>query len=279
MPKKRCFVCYKDDGNPRKYWQCWVEGKNFIAQWGSWGEGPTGKSWPFQSEGAAREKMEMMIREKLRGKWVRGEWQEYEEVEPIKVDTRDEYIRQRSEMDLVKTVSKKIEASSYKSRIHQNLIADVKKITSFFPNRLLVNKQNGVGLIQVFSESGTIKGELNKFKIAYADMLLLDEEENPLLVIEPESSSSPKTFGRSIPVFAIAKEIIVRTEKFKIEKPLYLLIVIPDSKDREKKTAQLKDLRIKLKKVLRIEQSSLNDFSICQISNLERNLSRMLKRK
>ena len=55
------------------------------------------------------------------------------------------------------------------------------------------------------------------------------------------------------------------------------MIVIPDSKDREKKMAQLKDLRIKIKKTLRIEQSSLKDFSICQISNFGEDLSRLLQ--
>jgi len=49
-------------------------------------------------------------------------------------------------------------------KIHSDLIYEIKKILSPLPNKLFIEKQDGAGLIQVFSENGMNKGDRNKFK-------------------------------------------------------------------------------------------------------------------
>lgn len=161
-------------------------------------------------------------------------------------------------------------------KIHQGLIAEVKRILSPKRHELLIEKQGGVGLIQVFSEENMSEGERNKFKVAYADMLLLDGKGQPFIVIEPEASSSPKTFGRSIPVYAVAKQIIA-DKAYPIKSPLFLIIIIPDDKKNPgQKKYQLEDLQRKMKKSIKFEGSQLADFAFCQISDFEDTVGRMI---
>jgi len=107
-------------------------------------------------------------------------------------------------------------------------------------------------------------------------MLVLDEEEKPLLVIEPETSASPKTFGRSIPIYAIAKKVRIGKKEYSISSPLLLLIVIPDQSQTSQKTEQLFDLEKKLKETIDFEGSSLKDFAICQVGGLKEALGRLI---
>jgi hypothetical protein len=85
------------------------------------------------------------------------------------------------------------------SNKHDELIDRIYDIISPYFKDIFIEKRNGIGYIQIFDEHELVKGKRNRFKIAYADMMVLDEEEKPFLVIEAEMSSSPKTFGRSIP--------------------------------------------------------------------------------
>ena len=162
-------------------------------------------------------------------------------------------------------------------KAHQDLIAKVKKILDSFGDKLLIEKQNGIGFIQVFSEEEMAEGEKNKFKIAFSDMLLLDDNHQPFLVIEPETSASPKTYGRSIPVYAIAKQIIA-DRPYQVKSPLFLIIVIPDDKKNpSQKKYQLEDLRRKMKSSIKLERSQLADFAFCQISDFEETLKKMIE--
>jgi hypothetical protein len=161
--------------------------------------------------------------------------------------------------------------------IHQKLVKEIKSVLSTLPNKLLIEKQNGIGLIQAFSEVDMIEGDKNKFKIAFLDMLLLDENNKPFLVIEPETSSSSKTFGRSIPVYTIAKLIKTRGVDYKVESPLILMIVIPDDKNYIKKMEQLDKLKNKIKKAINFRKSQLKDFSICQISDFKESIRKLLE--
>lgn len=163
------------------------------------------------------------------------------------------------------------------NRTHQGLIAEVKKIIGPIGDKLLIEKQNGIGLIQVFSEEKMTEGEKNKFKIAFSDMLLLDDNYKPFLVIEPETSSSPKTYGRSIPVYMIAKQIIA-DRQYQVKSPLFLIIVIPDDKKNpSQKKYQLEDLQRKIKSAIRLGGSQLEDFAFCQISGFEETLEKMIE--
>lgn len=162
------------------------------------------------------------------------------------------------------------------NEIHQDLIAKVKKILDSFGDKLLIEKQNGIGLIQVFSEEKMTEGERNKFKIAFSDMLLLDDNRQPFIVIEPETSISPKTFGRSIPVYTIAKQIIA-DRQYQVKSPLFLIIVIPDDKKNpSQKRYQLEDLQRKIKSATKLEGSQLEDFAFCQISDFKETLEKMI---
>lgn len=163
-------------------------------------------------------------------------------------------------------------------KTHQNLIAKVKKILNPFQDKLLIEKQNGVGLIQVFSEEEMHKGDRNKYKIAFSDMLLLDDNDKPFLVIEPETSASPKTYGRSIPIYTIAKKIIIGDDKYQIESPLLLMIVIPKSENQNQKRQQLEDLQRKIKNVIKLEGTQLKDFAICQISDFVETLRKIYEK-
>ena len=162
-------------------------------------------------------------------------------------------------------------------KIHSDLIYEIKKILSPIPNKLFIEKQDGVGLIQVFSENDMNEGDRNKFKIAYSDILLLDENDKPLLIIEPETSSSPKTFGRSIPVYSIAKQIKVKNKSYQVESFLLLMIVIPDDKENKiQKKNQLEDLQSKITNAINFSESKLKDFVICQVSDFRKILKSFL---
>ena len=166
-----------------------------------------------------------------------------------------------------------------KQKAHQDLIVEIKKILDSFGDKLLIEKQNGIGLIQVFSEEDMTEGEKNKFKIAFADMLLLDDNRQPFLVIEPETSSSPKTYGRSIPVYTIAKQIIA-DRQYQVKSPLFLIIVIPDyKKNPSQKKYQLEDLKRKIKSAIKLEGSQLEDFAFCQISDFEETFNKMIEKR
>jgi len=165
-------------------------------------------------------------------------------------------------------------------KAHQELIVEIKKILHPFRDNLLIEKQDGVGLIQVFSEENMTDGEKNKFKIAFSDILLLDDNHKPFLVIEPETSASPKTYGRSIPVYTIAKNIIIGKKEYPINMPLILIIVVPNNeKNPNQKRYQLEDLQRKMKSAQKLEGSQLNDFAICQISDFEETFEKMIEKR
>ena len=156
------------------------------------------------------------------------------------------------------------------NEIHQDLIAKVKKILDPYGDKLLIEKQNGIGLIQVFSEEEMTEGEKNKFKVPFSDMLLLDDNRQPFIVIEPETSTSPKTFGRSIPVYTIAKQIIA-DRQYQVKSPLFLIIVIPDDKKNpSQKKYQLEDLQRKIKSAIRLGGSQLEDFTFVRLVTLRK---------
>jgi len=161
---------------------------------------------------------------------------------------------------------------------HEELISKIRNILSPFSKRLYVEKKDGVGLIQVFKGNDLTIAEYS-YRIAFADILLLDDKDkgNPLMVIEPETSFSPKTFGRSIFAYTIANEIKIGRKRMKIKLPLLLMIVIPDDKnDIYKRRGQLEDLQYTFKNKVGLEKSQLRDFRICQISDFKETIKGLL---
>jgi len=154
------------------------------------------------------------------------------------------------------------------SKAHEELVNEIKKTISPHFSFLLIEDENAIGKIQIFDEKVLRERKQNRFKIAEADIMVLDDKENPFLVIEPETSSSPKTFGRSIPVYAVAQSVKVGNKKYLIESPLLLLVVIPKQKNDSQKDKQLPDLERKLKETIDFGRSNLRDFAFCQISDL-----------
>jgi len=67
----------------RKYWQCWVDGNDFIREWGAIGWRPRRKVMTFASEQEALDKMNEMI-------WEKYWYKKYEEVDSIELGTRVE---------------------------------------------------------------------------------------------------------------------------------------------------------------------------------------------
>lgn len=163
-----------------------------------------------------------------------------------------------------------------KTNNHNELINEIYEIISPYFQHIFIEKKHGTGLIQIFDETELIKGEQNRFKIANLDILVLDDEEKPLLIIEPETSPSPKTFGRSIPIYTIAQKIkIGKDREYSIKSPLLLLIVIPKQPKDGQKAKQLSDLERKLKKTIDLKESNLLDFAICQINDLKPTLKKL----
>ena len=140
----------------------------------------------------------------------------------------------------------------------------------------MLKKKDDVGLIQFFKDSD-LTIDRYSYRISFADILLLDEKGNPLMVIEPETSFSPKTFGRSIFVYTIAEEIKVCEKRMRIKSPLLLMIVIPDDKnDIYKRRSQLEDIQYTFKKKVELRKSQLRDFRICQISDFKETIKELL---
>ena len=164
-----------------------------------------------------------------------------------------------------------------KSSKHSELIDTIYETISPYFKYIFIEKKPGIGLIQIFDETELIKGKQNRFKIANLDILVLDDEEKPLLIIEPETGSSPKTFGRSILIYTIAKKIKIKSKdkEYSIGSPLLLLIAIPEQPKAGQKAEQLSDLETKLKEVIDLKESSLRDFAICQINDLKPTLKRL----
>ena len=162
-----------------------------------------------------------------------------------------------------------------KKLTHSELIDKIYNIISPYFRHIFIEKRNGTNYIQIFDEKKLIENEQNRFKIANADMLVLDEKEKPLLIIEPETSASPKTFGRSIPIYTIAQKVKIKNKEYSIECPLLLLIVIPKQPEKGQKEHQLPNLEEKLKKTIDLKESSLKDFAICQIDALKPTLKRL----
>lgn len=159
---------------------------------------------------------------------------------------------------------------------HNRLIGQIKTCLSPVASNLYIEKEK-IGLIKVFSEYATDVAE-GEYEVAYADMVLLDENKEPILIIEPETSSSPKTFGRSIPVYAMAGEIRFSSRKYPIRQPLLLMIVIPDHKhDVQEKRSQLEDMQNKAKRLIATRGSKLKDVYICQISDFEIKIKELLE--
>jgi len=158
---------------------------------------------------------------------------------------------------------------------HYELIDKIYDTISPYFQHIFIEKRNDVDYIQIFDENKLIKGKQKRFKIAHADVMVLDEKEKPLLVIEPETSPTPKTFGRSIPIYTIAQKVKIKNKEYTIESPLLLLIVIPNQPKKGQKAEQLPDLEKKLKKTIDLKDSSLMDFAICQIDDLKPTLKRL----
>lgn len=162
-----------------------------------------------------------------------------------------------------------------KNRDHDELIDKIYDTISPYFHHIFIEKRNGTNYIQIFDENKLIKGKQERFKIAFADMMVLNEEKKPLIVIEPETDSSPKTFGRTIPIYTIAQKVKIENKEYSIECPLLLLIVIPNQPENGQKAEQLPDLEKKLKKTIDLKESSLMDFAICQINDLKPTLKRL----
>ncbi len=162
---------------------------------------------------------------------------------------------------------------------HEDLINEIKKVISPIFQTYHIEKQDGVGLLQIFDEENMVPREENKFKVANADIVVFDDNKTPFLIIEPETSGSPKTFGKSISIYTIAKMVRVggkKVEEYSIESPLLLLIVIPQHPENSQKEDQLDDLRKKLKMTIDLRNSQLKDFDVCQIDNVKPTLRKLL---
>ena len=146
---------------------------------------------------------------------------------------------------------------------HERMVSEVAKILEQeAEGEVLVEGQN-VGHIQMFLS----EKPANSSRVAKADILKLDASGKPILVGEPETSTSPKSFGRSILMYTIVEWLRVKAMKIdeSIVSPLKLLIVVPDAPDFRGRRRQLNILESRLKDSIHLDRSTLADFAICQL--------------
>ncbi|HEC82256.1 MAG TPA: hypothetical protein ENI53_00015 [Thermoplasmatales archaeon] len=165
-----------------------------------------------------------------------------------------------------------------KSVSHKEMVRNIKKILKPVFTHIYVENEKNTGKIQVFNIRELPEKGKNQYKIAEADILVYDKEKKLFLIIEPETNSSPKTFGRSLNVYTIAESIKTREGEQKIKTAILLLIVIPNKKESNKKANQLKFLEKRLKESINLKNSRLKDFAFCQIKDFKNVLKNLLKR-
>ena len=161
---------------------------------------------------------------------------------------------------------------------HEEMIEDIKKILTPVFEYVYVESEENTGKIQVFGVQELPERGKRQYKIAEADVAVCDKNKKPFLIIEPEMASSPKTFGRSLAVYTIAKLIKTRRGEKKIEAPLLLLIIIPNQKESGKKANQLRFLEKRLKEAINLKNSQLKDFAFCQIKDAKVTLKNILRK-
>ncbi len=162
------------------------------------------------------------------------------------------------------------------------------EISSIFkPKDIYVKGKNGVSNIVLFDEPVLIDGEKSRYRILYSSMMVFEDDQLKLAVeIIPNKPTPPRDIAGPIPVYMISRKIVInringkKTEYDLTDKhsKFNLLIVVPDHFS-DQKSLQFKDLNEKFRGVLDLESeySNLKDFAICEISDLNPVLKRLLK--
>ena len=164
-----------------------------------------------------------------------------------------------------------------KHDVHNDLISRIREYLSpLGPESLKIEKETA-GLIRVTSVPSS--DFPHGIDLAHADMALFDENDQPIMIIEPETASSPKTFGRSITVYSMASEIQIRQRRYPLMNGFLLVIVIPDHKiDLERKRRELSYIGQMAKASLSAGNRRLKDIVICQIADIECEIDRILRK-
>lgn len=152
------------------------------------------------------------------------------------------------------------------------------ELSSYFKDdKIYVKGKNGINSIVIFDEPELEKGK-SRFRTGYSKILILKDDE-PFLAIETFSQkpTPPKDIAGPIPIYMIARKIIVNTEngineEFSLDDNtnFNLLIVVADQPEDGNKSDQIKDLDKKFKGVFDLggEYSNLKNFEICEYSNI-----------
>ncbi|SCG85418.1 hypothetical protein [Methanobacterium congolense] len=147
---------------------------------------------------------------------------------------------------------------------------------------------NGVNNIVLFDEPELIPVEKSRYRIAYLTMAVFNGEKL-ILIVEAiiKAPTPPKEIVGPIPVCMITRKIIINKKNGQnLEYSLtdknskfLLLVVVPDQGEGSPKSDQISDLNEKFKGVLDLdsEYSNLEDFAICEISDIKLVLKKLLK--
>ena len=161
------------------------------------------------------------------------------------------------------------------SQTHQDMIDMVRRALrrrGYTKDRMFDESD---GLIQVFKEVDPPAGELSRHRLAAADMVVLDEKDDPLLIVEVETGASPKTFGRSIPPYMLARDVLIPRRGHKLVGSLKLLIVVPDQPADGSKRAQLDDLERDWNSSPIVGGSQLRKLALTEMGRLDQALDRL----
>ncbi|MGP8024402.1 MAG: hypothetical protein ACLPHE_10330 [Methanobacterium sp.] len=165
-------------------------------------------------------------------------------------------------------------------------------ISSIFnPNNIYMKGKDGVSNIVLFDEPVLIDGEKSRYRILYSSMMVFEDDKLRLAIeILPNKPTPPRDIAGPIPVYMVTRKVVInrrngkKTEYELTDKnsKFNLLIVIPDQfegSQKSQKSLQIKDLNEKFKGVIDLESeySNLKDFAICEISDLDSVLERLLK--
>ena len=161
-------------------------------------------------------------------------------------------------------------------------------ISKEFNNQTIyVKGRNEVNNIVIFDEPD-LNSEKSRYRIAYSGIIVLNNDK-PLTAIEaiPNKPTPPKDIAGPIPIYMIARKIAItfkngNTKEYELvdgDSKFNLLVVVPDQPEKGLKSIQIKDLNEKFKGVFDLgsEYSNLTDFEICEFSDINSALKKLLK--
>lgn len=161
-------------------------------------------------------------------------------------------------------------------------------ISRDFSNQTIyVKGKRGVSNIVIFDEPELYK-EKSRYRIAYSGIMIFDGDK-PILAIEtiPHKPTPPKDIAGPIPIYMIARKVIINMkngnnkeyELIDSDSKFNLLVVVPDQPEGGLKSAQISDLNEKFKGVFDLdgEYSNLKSFEICEFSDIDSALKKLMK--